>query len=82
MKNSGTIKPALMDSQTACRFCGCGLTLWRQLVTTGRTPEPIRLNSKALWSTHQLELWSLHNCPSRDSAEWRKILEYERNGKE
>ena len=72
------INPVLVDSKTAASMCGCGLTLWKELVTTGRTPEQIYLNSKVLFSTRQLELWALNGCPSRDSADWQRILKEER----
>ena len=81
-KTPERIEPVLVDSKTAASACGCGLTLFKQLIVTGRTPEPIKLNSKTVLSTRQLELWALNGCPSRDSAEWQKILEKERNGKE
>ena len=73
------IKHVLVAARSAAQACGVGLTLWKQLTTTGRHPEPIRLRSKILWSTRQLELWALNGCPSRDSMEWQKILERERN---
>ena len=68
----------LVDSKTAASICGCGLTLWKKLVTTGRTPQPIRLSSKKLFCVRQLELWALNGCPSRDSEKWKEILN-ERN---
>ena len=73
------IKPVLVEAKRAAQACGVGLTLWKQLTTTGRNPEPIRLNSKLLWSTRQLEIWALNGCPSRDSDEWQQILEREIN---
>lgn len=72
------IKLVLVDSRTAASICGVGLTLWKQLATTGRNPEPIHLNSKVLFSTRQLELWALNGCPSRDSEQWKEILRRER----
>lgn len=72
----------LLDSKTAASACGCGITLWKQLTATGRNPAPIHLTSgKVVYSSRQLELWALNGCPSRDSAEWKSILECERNGK-
>ena len=68
------LKSALMDAKTASRFCGVGLTLWKQLNITGRAPEPIHLNSKVFWSTRQLELWAITGCPSRDSETWQTII--------
>ena len=74
MAESVKIKSVLVDAKTAAQVCGVGLTLWKQLTATGRNPEPIRLNSKVLWSTFQLQLWALNGCPSRDSEKWKKIL--------
>jgi hypothetical protein len=73
------IKPVLLEAKRAAQACGVGLTLWHQLNATGRTPTPVKLNSKTLWSTHQLEIWALNGCPSRDSVEWQQILEREQN---
>jgi len=50
------VKPLLVDVKIAASICGCGLTLWKELVTTGRTPQPIRLSSKKLFCVRQLEL--------------------------
>ena len=75
------IEPLLVDSKIAASICGVGLTLWKELTVTGRNPKPIQLNSKILWSTHQLELWAFNGCPSRDSAEWIQILEREHKRK-
>ena len=78
-ESSEQIKPVLVNGKTASQLCGVGLTLWKELVTTGRTPQPIRLSSKKLFCVRQLELWALNGCPSRDSAEWQQILEREIN---
>lgn len=73
------VKPILLDARTAAQACGVGLTLWKELNSTGRCPQPVRLNSKTLWAVRHLELWALNSCPSRDSVEWQQILEREIN---
>jgi len=80
-ESADKIKHVLVNSKIASQLCGVGLTLWKELVETGRTPKPIRLNSKVTFSTRQLELWALNGCPSRDSELWQKLLEKEQNGK-
>jgi len=79
-ETSNKIKPVLVDAKTAAQVCGIGLTLWKELTATGRNPQPIKLNSKVLWSTRQLEIWAVNGCPSRDSELWQEILVEERNG--
>ena len=74
MQDKSYLTPALMDGKTASRFCGVGLTLWRQITATGGNPEPIRLHSRVLWPTRLLEAWALHGCPARDTEKWRQIL--------
>jgi len=67
--------PILVDAKTASKLCGMGLSLWYELSSTGRTPQPVKLNSKKLWSYELLRLWGLNGCPSRDSTAWQKLLE-------
>ncbi len=66
--------PILLDVKMAAKFCSCGTTLFRRLVLTGKTPEPVHLNSKILFSTRLLELWAVNSCPARDTEKWQKIL--------
>ncbi len=73
------ITPILLDAQTAAQVCGVGLTLWKELNSTGRCPQSVKLNSKTLWAVRHLELWAVNGCPSRDSVEWQQILEREIN---
>ena len=73
-------QPILVDAKTASKLCGMGLSLWYQLCSTGRTPLPVKLNSKQLWDYRTLCLWSLHGCLSRDSAIWLNLLEKMRGG--
>lgn len=80
LKTEKLFVPVLVGSKAAAVICGVSLSLWYKLVETGRTPEPIPLHSKKLFSVRQLELWALHNSPSRDSEQWKCILERERNG--
>ena len=63
-----------MDAKTASKFCGVGLTLFRQLDVVGKVPECVRLNSKKLYVTRQLEAWAINSCPARDTEKWQKIL--------
>ena len=73
------LQPVLLDVRAAAKFCSCGVTLWRQLMLTGRTPEPSYLNSKIVFSRRLLEIWSISGCPARDTEKWQRILEMERN---
>lgn len=73
------IKPVLVEAKRAAQACGVGLTLWKELNSTGRCPQPVRLNSKTLWAVRHLELWAINGCPSRDSEKWKKILNKQNN---
>ena len=66
--------PVLVDAKTASKLCGVGLSLWYELSAAGRTPRSVKLNSKSLWSYDLLKLWAELGCPSRDSAEWQRVL--------
>jgi len=76
--NEPLLTPIMVPAKVACRLCGVGLSLWYQLDAAGRTPQAVKLNTKRLWVYTQLVLWALHNCPSRDSEQWRKLLSEKR----
>ena len=69
-----TLIPLLVNASVAAKLCGISLSLWYSLNASGQTPQPIKLNSKNLWSYGHLELWSDAGCPSRASAVWKEIL--------
>ena len=73
------LAPLLVDAKTASRLCGVGLSLWYEMVSTGRLgPLPILLTSKKkVWLRKELECWCDRRCPPRD--EWLQILK-EQNG--
>ena len=66
--------PILLRARDAARLCGCGLSFWYQLDSTGQNPQPVILNSLKLWSYEHLRAWARHGCPARTSAEWQEIL--------
>jgi predicted DNA-binding transcriptional regulator AlpA len=66
--------PIMVNARQAARLFGMSLSLWYQLSSAGRTPQPAKLNSKSLWSYDQLRLWANNGCPSRDSAAWQRLL--------
>lgn len=67
-----SLTPLLVDAKTASRLCGVGLSLWYEMVSTGRIgPTPIEFNSKKLYSVSELGNWILHRCPPRDK--WVEI---------
>jgi len=74
------VAPILVDSKTAARACGIGVSLWNSLSSAGRTPQPVKLNSKNLWSYSLLQLWAESGCKSRTSPEWLQLLEKMRGG--
>ena len=71
----------LVDAKTAAKLCGIGSSLWYELSAAGRTPAPVKLNSKKLWVYEHLKIWAAHNCVSRDSAEWQEILRIHGGGR-
>ena len=75
------LTPVLVDAKTASKLCGVGLSLWYELSAAGRTPQPVKLNSKSLWPYDLLKLWVEHGCPSRESAEWQGVLTKKRGEK-
>lgn len=74
------VPPILLRAKDAARLCGCGLSLWYQLDSTGQNPQPVTLNSLKLWPYEHLRAWADHGCPSRTSAEWLAVLAQIRNG--
>ena len=61
--------PALLSDEDAARFCGVGVTSFRQAERAGRVgPKPIRgpFGNRRLWSREQLEQWVRQGCPTRE----------------
>jgi len=78
-----SLTPLLVDAKTASRLCGVGLSLWYEMVSTGRIgPTPIEFNSKKLYSVSELGNWILHRCPSREKwIEIQKVADGNSNQK-
>lgn len=66
--------PVMLGARDAARACGMSLSLWYSANCRGLTPQSSTINTKRLWDYQLLKLWSLHGCPSRDSAEWQSLL--------
>lgn len=46
----------LVSAREAARWLGCGLTLFRELVTSGEFPAPIRLGRRKAMRWHWLDV--------------------------
>ena len=67
--------PLLLDAKAASHLLGgIGLSLFYQLDSAGKIPQPITLNSKRLWVYEELVLFCRHHAPSRESTEWQSLL--------
>ena len=75
MMKTENIIPVLMDTKTACRFIGVGISLFKQLDADGSIPESVRLHSRKLYPTTHLKLWAENGCPARTSEKWQEILD-------
>ena len=60
------VGPLLLSARQVADLLGIGLsTLWR-LVSSGRTPEPVKLGRCTRWRADELRAWIDAGCPSRD----------------
>lgn len=58
--------PLLVDAAEAARLCGVARSSWWRLVSSGRTPTPVRLGRRTLWRAAELAAWCAAGCPGRD----------------
>lgn len=69
-----TFTPIACSAKTAARLCDISPSLWYQLDAIAKVPKSMKLKSKRLWLYKHILLWAENEFPSRDSAEWQKIL--------
>jgi len=70
-KRRRPLPPLLVDARKAARLVDVGLRTWRTLDAAGKVPQPLRLNSRVLWSVRELREWIAAGAPPRD--EWVAI---------
>ncbi|MHB1524616.1 MAG: helix-turn-helix transcriptional regulator [Candidatus Dormibacteria bacterium] len=63
------LPPLLVRRREAARLCGVSPAAWDRLVSSGRTPAPIRLGSAVLWSVEELRAWIAAGCADRRTWE-------------
>lgn len=62
------------------KICGnISRTTWYDLMSAGKTPEPIRLGGRVLWLRDDLIAWCRAGCPSRDR--WATMRKNKKSGK-
>jgi predicted DNA-binding transcriptional regulator AlpA len=69
MSSKDLAQPLLVDAGTAASMCGIGRTLWYDLRSAGRVPEPIRLGRRRLWRVDELQAWIAAGCPGQNRWE-------------
>lgn len=61
--------PMLVGRVEAARLCGVSPASWDRLVSSGRTPAPLKLNGRVLFRRHDLADWVALGLPDRASFE-------------
>lgn len=56
----------LINAKEAARMCGVSISTWYNLVSSGRTPDSVRICRNVRWRRGDLEGWVAAGCPSRD----------------
>lgn len=64
MKTESTER-LLISAAEAAKLCGVGRTLWLQMNSAGRVPQPVRLGRRCLWRVREIERWTAAGCPCR-----------------
>ncbi len=64
-----TSEKLLLSADEAAQLCGVGRTLWLAMNNAGKTPLPVRLGRRLLWSAQELRDWTAAGCPSREKWE-------------
>jgi predicted DNA-binding transcriptional regulator AlpA len=69
--SAGTARPAplLLPVKDVLALVGCGRTLWLSMVSSGRTPAPVRLGRKTMWRREEILAWVEAGCPAREKWE-------------
>lgn len=62
----------LINAFDAAELCGVGKSQWYALVSSGKTPAPIKLGRKTLWRKSELQEWIEAGCPAR--KKWENMV--------
>jgi predicted DNA-binding transcriptional regulator AlpA len=65
------VEPLLLSAVEAASLCGVSRSHWLALHSSGRTPLPLKLGNRTLWSREELREWTKAGCPSREK--WLSI---------
>jgi predicted DNA-binding transcriptional regulator AlpA len=63
----------LLGRKESAVLCGTAVRTWDRLVSSGKTPRPIRLGGRPMWRRRVLLQWIEAGCPDRDR--WEVISE-------
>ena len=61
--------PLLLSARQVADLLGIGLSTWWRLVSSCRTPAPLKLARCTKWIAAEIRAWILAGCPSRDRWE-------------
>ncbi len=57
----------LVGRLEAARLCAVSPASWDRLTAAGKTPRPIKLGGRVVWRRSDLDAWTEHNCPDRQT---------------
>jgi predicted DNA-binding transcriptional regulator AlpA len=57
----------LLSAVEVAGLLGIGKTSIYALLSAGKIPRPIKLNSRSLWKKNEIESWVACSCPPLDS---------------
>lgn len=64
----------LLDASAAAHMCDISRSQWYKLVSSGKTPKPVRLGGNVRWSRDELIAWVTAGCPSRTKWECMRVV--------
>jgi hypothetical protein len=70
-----SIEPLLVDTDQAAALCSISPAGWYRLKAARKTPLPVRLGGKVLYSVADLKLWVALRCPPWAEFEARRAAQ-------
>lgn len=64
--------PMMLTDAEAAKLLNLGRTKFRQMVDSGRAPEPIRFGRAVRWAKSEIASWIHAGCPAREKWETMK----------
>jgi len=65
MRHSGKSKSRLIGIEETAKMCGISRSTFYELISSGKTPLPIKLGKRVLFDIQELEEWIENKCPPR-----------------